>query len=114
MASPAAARPNSENSERAILSALCQNALLPERRALVVRQLMRYRFADPQNQVIFQALASLPTVESARIQELLPSRVTNLGLPVVNLESFFVAQPFDEVTVDRHMQILFPEAPQTR
>jgi hypothetical protein len=112
MATPAAGRPNSEHSERAIISALCQNALPPEQRAQVMHQLTRYRFADPQHQIIFQALSGLPHVETTRILELLPGRVTNLGLPDVNLDTFFTPQIFDEATVNHHLQVLFPAAPQ--
>jgi hypothetical protein len=91
-----------------VLSALCQNTLTQDRRAQVVRLLMRYRFTDAANRVIFQAIASLPTVETDRIRELLPARVNNLGMPDVDLEIFFSQQELDESRIDRYMEILVP------
>jgi hypothetical protein len=95
-------------SERVVLSALCQNTLSQDRRAEVVRLLMRYRFADPANRIIFQAIASLPTVETERIRELLPARVNNLGMPDVDLQILFSPQELDENRIVRYMEILVP------
>jgi hypothetical protein len=96
-------------SERAVLSALCQNVLSQDRRAQVVRLLMRYHFAEPSHQIIFQAIASMHTVEAHRIRELLPARVNNLGLPDVDLQTFFAPQQLDEQIISRHMEILAPQ-----
>jgi hypothetical protein len=71
---------------------------------------MRYRFADPAHQVIFQALASMHTIEAARIRELLPARVNNLGLPDVDLQIFFSPQQLDENRITRYMEILVPKS----
>jgi len=70
---------------------------------------MRYRFADPSHQIVFQALAAMHTVEAERIRELLPARVNNLGMPEADLEAFFAPQELDEPRIVRYMELLVPQ-----
>lgn len=94
-------------SERVILSALCQGTLSGPFRANVIRRLKRYRFADPASQVVFQAIASLHTTNPAHIKERLPGRVINLGLPDVDLREYFAKDQLDEHRVTLEMESLF-------
>ena len=57
--------------ERRLLAALCQGSLSQRVRKDVQRCLAARRFANPEHDVIFQALSTLPTSEPTRAREIL-------------------------------------------
>lgn len=108
MANMSASAPHTRNhSEEFVLAALCQGGFSPDARALAVRRLSRYRFAHAPHQAVFQALAAFPTADPARIRELLPTRLNNLGFPDLHWEVFFHERAFDEAHLSAQLDSLF-------
>ncbi len=81
--------------ERRLLAALCQNALDPAARIEVLRRLAGYTFADPEHEVIFRALATMPVTDPERARAALGIRITRLGFPDFDLDPFFNITPPD-------------------
>lgn len=75
--------------ERRLLAALCQNVLGSRARAEVMRCFRNHRFAHPDHEVIYRALATSPIGEPADIRATLAQAVTRLGFPDMDLDSLF-------------------------
>jgi len=81
--------------EELILAALCQGAFGREIREDVMRRLSSYGFATASHQIVYRALASIPTADPRRLRELLPSRLNNLGFPDTDWENLLAPRAFE-------------------
>jgi hypothetical protein len=79
--------------ERRFLAALCSPALDPKTRAEILERLAAHEFANPDHEVIFQALVKMPRATAEHIRETLGARLTRLGFPDVDVEPIFELEP---------------------
>lgn len=75
--------------ERQLLAALCAPALDVQVRAKILDCLSAYKFANPDHDVIFRALANMPRATSEHIRETLSARLTRLGFPDIDVDAIF-------------------------
>jgi DnaB-like helicase N terminal domain len=75
--------------ERKLLAALCQSGVSAEARAEILRLLKLHAFAEPDYQVIFRALAAMPTTGSSDTRQALTQAVTRMGFPDLDLDGLF-------------------------
>jgi hypothetical protein len=97
--------PNAEI-ERRLLSALCATALDPEMRALILERLSAHTFANPDHEIIFQALAKIPLAPAGHIRETLSARLTRLGFPDIDVEPILGFSPPSPDTITALLQQL--------
>jgi hypothetical protein len=71
--------------ERQLLAALCSPALDPATRAGILAGLRAHEFANPDHDVIFQALEKMPNAAIEHIRETLGARLTRLGFPDIDI-----------------------------
>jgi hypothetical protein len=88
---PARLRPN--EIERKLLASLCQPALPSETRAMILARLNGHVFAEPDHQVIYRALATVPPMDSAEMPQALMQAVTRLGFPDLEFGWLFTEVP---------------------
>jgi len=81
-------------SEEILLAAFCQNVFQESDRAAAIRRLASYKFVSNVHQLLYRALASLPTKNPQKLRELLPARLNNLGFPDTDWESLFSPHEF--------------------
>lgn len=58
-------------------------------------------FQDRLRRVVFEEIRELGSVDSRRLRELLPARVTNRGFPEFDLKSFLAPQEVSEKEIDQ-------------
>lgn len=75
--------------ERQLLAALCSPALDAQMHAKILGCLSTHTFANPDYDVIFQALAQMPRATPEHIRETLGARVTRLGFPDIDVDAIF-------------------------
>jgi hypothetical protein len=92
--------------ERRLLSALCATTLGREMRALILERLSAHTFANPDHEIIFQALAKIPLAPAAHIRETLSARLTRLGFPDIDVEPIFEFSPPPPNTITALLQQL--------
>jgi hypothetical protein len=80
---------NAVEIERRLLAALCSPALDPKTRVQILERLAAHKFANPDHEIIFQALAKMPRGSGEHIRETLGARLTRLGFPDIDLEPIF-------------------------
>ena len=85
-------RLNTEEIERWLLAALCA-ALNRKTRAEILERLAAHTFANPDHEVIFEALVKLTPATAEHIRETLYARLTRLGFPDVDLEPILRLEP---------------------
>lgn len=81
--------------ERRLLAALCQGSIAADARGEVVRRLSKHAFGDPEHELIFRALAKIPSGDAEFVRAALGLRLTRAGFPDFDLEPFFDAAPPD-------------------
>lgn len=79
--------------ERRLLAALCATTLDPDVRANILEGLTAHTFANPDHEIIVQALAKMPRVTGEHIRETLSARLTRLGFPDVDVRPIFELSP---------------------
>ena len=75
--------------ERRVLQALCQGTVEGSVRGTAKLLLRTYRWREPAHQVIFEAVMSIPSEDSAVVRDQLPARVTRKGFPDLEWGSLF-------------------------
>ena len=83
--------------ERQLLAALCQGSLDARTRETALRRLARHHFAEPEHEVIFQAIEKLPTEKPPNAgrdatkdtREKLIAALMRRGFPDLDIEPFF-------------------------
>lgn len=58
-------------------------------------------FQDPLRRAVFEEIRGLGSVDSRRLRELLPGRVTNRGFPDFDLKSFLTPHEVSEKEIDQ-------------
>jgi hypothetical protein len=58
-------------------------------------------FDDPLQRVMFEEIRDLGTIDSRRLRELLPARVTNRGFPDFDLNEFLAPHEVSEREIDQ-------------
>jgi hypothetical protein len=79
--------------ERRLLAALCASALDHQTRARILERLSAHTFANRDHEIIFQALAKMPSATAEHIRETLSARLTRLGFPDIDVEPIFEFSP---------------------
>jgi len=87
--------------ERNTLRLLCSVLLKPGTRLEICKLLDPGVFQDPLRRVIFEEIRALGAVESRRLRELLPGRVTNRGFPEFDLHDFLAPHEVNETEIDK-------------
>jgi hypothetical protein len=87
--------------ERNTLRFLCSVLIKGGTRGEVCRLLEPSVFQDPLRRVIFEEIREMGAIDSRRLRELLPARVTNRGFPDFDLNSFLAPQEVSEKEIDQ-------------
>lgn len=90
--------------ERLAIRALCSGTPHGPVKQAIVPLLCQYRWRIQLHEVIFEALASIPSDDPATIRRLLPAKLTRLGFPDVEWNEFFAPLSLsrDEILVAVH------------
>jgi hypothetical protein len=80
---------------------LCSVLIKGGTRGEVCRLLEPSVFQDPLRRVVFEEIRQLGSIDSHRLRELLPARVTNRGFPDFDLHSFLAPQEVSEKEIDQ-------------
>lgn len=80
---------------------LCSVVIKGGTRGEICRLLDPTVFQDPLRRVVFEEIRELGSVDSRRLRELLPGRVTNRGFPDFDLKSFLATQEVSEKEIDQ-------------
>ena len=75
--------------EKLTLRVLCLGAPQGPVKQAVIPLLRNYPWQSQLHQVIFKALAAIPSDDPAILHELLPAKLTRMGFPDVEWEEFF-------------------------
>jgi hypothetical protein len=86
--------------ERNTLRLLCSVLIKSGTRVEICRLLDPGVFQDPLQRVVFEEIRELGTIESRRLRELLPARVTNRGFPDFDLHEFLAPYEASEKDID--------------
>jgi hypothetical protein len=87
--------------ERNTLRLLCSVLLKPGTRLEICRLLDPGVFHDPLRRAVFEEIRALGAVESRRLRELLPARVTDRGFPGFDLHDFLAPHEVSEAEIDK-------------
>jgi hypothetical protein len=84
-----APREEQMEAEHKLLAALCQSAVGAETRAAILQRLKAHAFAEPDHEVLYRALVTMPAADSSDARQALTQAVTRLGFPDLELSEFF-------------------------
>ena len=87
--------------ERNTLRFLCSVLIKGGTRGEICRLLDPGVFHDPLRRVVFEEIRQLGSIDSRRLRELLPARVTNRGFPDFDLHSFLAPHEVGEGEIDQ-------------
>jgi hypothetical protein len=88
-------------SERNTLRLLCSVLIKPGTRLEICRLLDPGVFQDPVRRVVFEEIWALGAIDSRRLRELLPARVTNRGFPDFDLHELLAPHQVTEAEIDK-------------
>lgn len=80
---------------------LCSVLIKGGTRGEICRLLDPSVFQDPLRRVVFEEIRELGSIDSRRLRELLPARVTNRGFPDFDLKSFLAPHEVTENEIDQ-------------
>ena len=92
--------------ERNTLRLLCSVLLKPGTRLEICRLLDPGVFHDPLRRAVFEEIRALGAVESRRLRELLPARVTNRGFSDFDLHDFLAPHEVSEAEIDKLFEVV--------
>ena len=87
--------------ERNTLRFLCSVLIKGGTRGEICKLLDPGAFQDPLRRVIFEEIRELGAIDSRRLREVLPARVTNRGFPDFNLRTFLAPYEVTEKEIDQ-------------
>jgi hypothetical protein len=87
--------------ERNTLRFLCSVLIKDGTRGEICRLLDPSVFQDPLRRVVFEEIRQLGSIDSRRLRELLPARVTNRGFPDFDLQTFLAPHEVGEKEIDQ-------------
>ena len=79
--------------EKQVLRVLCAGTSQGSVKESLIPLLRSYRWHDQLHEVIFKALAAIPSDDPFILRQLLPSKLTRMGSPDVEWEEFFAPHP---------------------
>lgn len=86
--------------ERNTLRFLCSVLIKGGTRGEICRLLDPGVFQDPLRRVVFEEIQRLGSIDSHRLRELLPARVTNRGFPDFDLHALIVPHELSKKEID--------------
>lgn len=87
--------------ERNTLRFLCSVLIKGGTRTEICKLLNPAVFQDPLRRVVFEEIRALGSIESRRLRELLPARVTNRGFPHFDLHALLAPHEVGESEIDQ-------------
>jgi len=87
--------------ERNTLRFLCSVLIKGGTRGEICKLLDPGVFQDPLRRVVFEEIRGLGPIDSRRLRELLPVRVTNRGFPDFDLRAFLAPYEVTEKEIDQ-------------
>lgn len=87
--------------EKNTLRFLCSVLIQGGTRAEICKLLPSEVFQDPLRRVVFEEIRKLGPIDSRRLRELLPTRVTNRGFPDFDLPAFLAPNEVTEKEIDQ-------------
>lgn len=87
--------------EKNTLRFLCSVLIQGGTRAEICKLLPSEVFQDPLRRVVFEEIRKLGPIDSRRLRELLPARVTNRGFPDFDLPAFLAPHEVTEKEIDQ-------------
>ena len=87
--------------ERNTLRFLCSVLIQGGTRGEICKLLDPSVFQDPLRRVVFEEIRQLGSVDSRRLRELLPARMTNRGFPDFDLQTFLAPHEVNEKEIDQ-------------
>ena len=89
-----------EELERKTLRLLCSVLLKPVTRVELAGLLDAELFTEALNRAVFEEIATIGVVSSAKLRELLPTRITNRGFPDFDLKEFLAPEMASEAEIE--------------
>jgi hypothetical protein len=83
------ARETRIETERKLLGALCQSRVNYDTRITILGRLRDHVFAEPDHEIVYRALAAMPTVDPSDTLQALTQAVTRMGFPDLDLGGLF-------------------------
>lgn len=80
---------------------LCSVLIKDGTRGEICRLLDPGVFQDPLRRIVFEEIRELGSIDSRRLRELLPARVTNRGFPDFDLKFFLAPHEVSEKEIDQ-------------
>jgi hypothetical protein len=90
--------------ERDLLRLLCSVLVKPVTRVELCRLVNPARFVEPLQRILFEEIRALGTVDSKRLLEMLPARVTNRGFPDFDINDLLTPKLVSEQDIERLFQ----------
>ena len=90
-----------EELERKTLRLLCSVLLKPVTRVELVGILDGWLFTDALHRTVYEEIAAIGAVPSAKLRELLPARITNRGFPDFDLKEFLAPEMASEAEIEK-------------
>jgi hypothetical protein len=87
--------------ERNTLRLLCSAFIRPGTRVGICQLLHPGVFQNPFERVVFEEIRDVGAIESQRLREILPARVTNRGFPDFDLHDLLAPQQSSEKDIDK-------------
>jgi hypothetical protein len=87
--------------ERDTLRLLCSVLIKSGTRQEICRLIDPAVFQDPLQRVMFEEIRDLGAIESRRLRQLLPARVTNRGFPGFDLHEFLAPHQATEEDIEK-------------
>jgi hypothetical protein len=87
--------------ERDTLRLLCSVLIKSGTRQEICRLIDPTVFQDPLQRIMFEEIRDLGAIESRRLRQLLPARVTNRGFPDFDLHEFLAPHQATEEDIEK-------------
>jgi hypothetical protein len=87
--------------EKNTLRLLCSVLIKPGTRVEICNLLHPGVFHDPLQRVVFEEICELGAIDSRRLREMLPARVTNRGFPDFDLHAFLAPHEVSQKEIDK-------------
>ena len=90
--------------ERDLLRLLCSILVKPVTRVELCRLVDPEKFVDATQRIVFEEIRALGAVDSKRLLEILPTRVTNRGFPDFDLDEILTPKLVSEQDIENLFQ----------
>lgn len=90
--------------ERDLLRLLCSILVKPVTRVELCRLVDPEKFIDNTQRIVFEEIRTLGPVDSKRLLEILPTRVTNRGFPDFDLDELLTPKLVSEDDIEKLFQ----------